>query len=146
MFKTSITLNLYKKLLGSIIKKGNKTKAKKIMNKVFFILSKKTNQSIAFLLKKLFSLLKIYMEARTLRIRRRTYIVPFILTYERQAHFVVKFLIKAIQKNKTKQSIFLKFYSEIKSILLKSSSEAYQLKNLNNKSLLENRSNAHFRW
>ena len=53
--KKIFILNLYNKLLGFLIKKGKKNKAKFIIDKAFFLVSKKTGFSMSFLLLKLFS-------------------------------------------------------------------------------------------
>ena len=147
MLKKSITLNLYKKLVGFLTKKGHQIKAKKIINKIFFLLSKLTKAKFSFLVYFLFERLKIFVEARSLRIRRRTYVVPFILTYERQIYFAAKFLFKAIKRNKTKCSIIDKFIKEILLVYKASkTSMAYCLAKINDRLLLKNRSNSHFRW
>ena len=108
-----LILNLYNKLLGFMIKKGNKNKAKSIIDKAFFLVSKKTGYSMAFLLFKLFSKLNVFVEAKTVSVRRRSHIVPFSLGLKRRSYLIIKWLIKAVLENKEKISISNKIAKEI---------------------------------
>jgi ribosomal protein S7 len=139
-------LNLYNKLLGFLIKKGNKNKAKKIIDKAFLIVSKQTGYSLIFLLFKLFLKLNVFVEAKTIRIKRRSHVVPFSLSLKRRSYLIIKWLMKAIIENKKKIPIVYKISEEILYIINNSSSKAIKLRNLNNTQALANRSNIHFRW
>ena len=68
---------LYKKFLGFLIKKGNKTVAKSILDRTFFIVSKTTGLSMHVLMLKLFLNLNSFVEVKKVRVGRRSLFVPF---------------------------------------------------------------------
>jgi len=139
--------DLYNKFLGFLIKKGKKNIAMKMLNSVFFDLSKKTGKSSCFLLFKIFKKLNVFVESKTLRIRRRIYTVPFSLTLKRRFYLIIKWLIDSAKTNKRKISFSKKISAEIFLVLKNSSlSKSLKLKALNNKNALKNRSNIHYRW
>lgn len=139
-------LNLHTKLLGFLIKKGNKAKARKILNITFLTLSKRTNCSTSFLLYKLFYKLNVFVEAKIVRFRRRTNIVPFSIQLKRRSYLIVKWLIKALEENKKNISISEKIVEEILSVFKGTSSNSLRLRSINNSQVLANRSNMHYRW
>ena len=137
---------MYNKFLGFLIKKGNKKKAKQILNKAFLMVSKETGKSMAFLLFKLFLKLNIFVEAKNVRIKRRFHVVPFSLSLNRRSYLIIKWLIKAVSENKKKISFINKIAEEILLIINNGNSKALNFRNLNNKLALANRANIHFRW
>jgi len=138
---------LYTKLLGFLIKKGNKKKAKSILDKVFFNISSKTGLSMNYLLLKVFLNLSTFVEARTVKIKRSSYIVPFSLSLKRRSYLIIKWLIVAALLNKKRVPFVNKLQQEVVLILKKhSSSQALKLKKLNNSKANSNRANIHFRW
>jgi len=144
--KTTIKINLYNKLLGFLIKKGNKIQAKKIIDNAFLQVSKKTGHSLSFLLFKLFLKLNVFVESKTIRIKRSSYIVPFSINLNRRSYLIIKWFMKIILENKKKISIIDKIAEEIYLILKTPSSKVLKLRALNNTQALSNRSNIHFRW
>lgn len=139
-------INLYKKLLGFLIKKGNKVKAKKILDKTFFILSKKTKMAAPILLIKLFKILNVFVETKTISLRRRKQIVPFSIGLKRRSYLIIKWLMEAVKKNRQQIPIHEKIVIEILLVIKNSNSYALKMKNINNSQALSNRSNLHFRW
>ena len=140
-------LNIYNKLVGFLIKKGKKTKAKKILNKVFLFLSKKTKKSSLFILFKFFFNLNIYVEAKILKIRKSKFVVPFVIGFKRRIFLVLKWLIKCVLENKKKEPIHMKIIEEILGVLYKKkTSKLLKFKESNNLSCIKNRSNLHYRW
>jgi len=138
---------LYTKLLGFLIKKGNKKKAKSILDKVFLNISSKTGLSMNYLLLKVFLNLSTFVEARTVKIKRSSYIVPFSLSLKRRSYLIIKWLIVAALLNKKRVPFVNKLQQEVVLILKKhSSSQALKLKKLNNSKANSNRANIHFRW
>lgn len=138
---------LYTKLLGFLIKKGNKKKAKNILDKAFLNISSKTGLSMNYLLIKVFLNLSTFVEARTVRIKRSSYIVPFSLSLKRRSYLIIKWLIVAALLNKKRLPFVKKLQQEVVLILKKhSSSQALKLKKLNNTKANSNRANIHFRW
>lgn len=139
-------LNLYTKFLGSLIKKGNKIKAKKVIDVTFLSLSKLTNYSISFLLYKLFYKLNVFIEAKEVRFRKRINIIPFSITLERRLYLIIKWLLLAVKSNTKNIPISQKITEEILSIFIGNSSSALRLRSLNNVKVLASRSNMHYRW
>ena len=142
----NIKIDLYKKLVGFLTKKGQKIKAKQIINSAFLIVSKKTKYSLPYLLVKIFLKLNTFVEAKTVRIKRSSHIVPFSLTLKRRSYLIIKWLIKAVSENSTKTSIVNKIADEILNILTNSNSKALKYKQLNNIQAFSNRSKIHYRW
>jgi len=138
---------LYTKLLGFLTKKGNKKKAKSILDKTFFTISSKTGLSISYILLKVFLNLNTFVEARSIRIKRSSYIVPFALPLKRRSYLIIKWLIMASLLNKKKVTFSTKIQQEVVLILKKHvSSQALKLRKLNNNKANSNRANIHFRW
>jgi len=138
---------LYTKLVKFLIRSGKKKKAKTILDKAFLEIAVKTKHSLIFILLKVFLNLNPFVEARTFKIKKRTFVVPFSLTMDRRIYLIAKWLIKAISLNPKKQSFSKKLYTEVLLVLKKHpSSQAIKLKKANIKKANTNRSNIHFRW
>ena len=144
--KQSLKNSLYHKFLGFLIKKGNKIKAKRILDTAFLQLSKRTGHSFSFLLFKLFSKLNIFVESKTIKNKRRSYQVPFSIDLDRRAYLTIKWLMKVTLENKKQVAIADKIAEEIYLILKTSSSKVLKLRSINTAQALANRSNIHFRW
>ena len=138
--------DIYSNLLGTFLKNGKKAKAKKLLDKSLSILSNKTGISSLQILLLLYKRLNVFMEAKTLRVRRRTHIVPFSTSLNRRFHLVSKWLMAAVLKNKKRISISEKLSEEILLICKKHPSKSMEMRNLNNGNALRFRSNLHFRW
>jgi ribosomal protein S7 len=139
-------LNLQKILIGFLIKKGNKKKATQIVNFIFNKLSVEFDKSIIQIYIRLFFLLNIYVEARKIRIKRRSVIVPFAVSLKRRSYLILKWIMKAVNANTNKISLLQKIYTEFVLILQRNESKAFIFKKDNDKQVLLNRSNMHFRW
>jgi ribosomal protein S7 len=142
----NLKINLYKNLVGFLIKSGKKSKSKKIIDSAFFSVSKVTNRSLPFLLSNLFLKLNTFVEAKKVRVRRSSHIIPFSIGLKRRSYLITKWLMKAVNENKDKISITDKISSEILSIVKNSSSKAFSFKKVNNNLAVTNRSKMHFRW
>ena len=138
--------NIYFKLLGSFIKKGKKTKSKRILNKSLFILSKIFKLPAFLLLNKLFLLLSVFVETKTINLRRSRYIVPFPVTSRRRVYLVVKWLTSVVFKDRRRVPLSRKLSLEIFVTLRGLKSKTLNLKLLNNIRAIGNRSNFHYRW
>lgn len=136
----------YLKLLASFIKKGKKTKAKKILNESLFTLNKIFKVPASLLVNKFFCLLTVFVETKTIRVRRSRYIVPFPTTFRRRVYLVTKWLTMTVFENKNRVSLSKKLSLEIFATLKGLNSRALHLRNINNTKALANRSNAHYRW
>lgn len=138
--------NLYSKLLGFFIKKGKKVKSKKILDNAFFLVSKKTGFSFCYILYTLFLKLNIFVEAKKVRIKRRSVVVPFSISLKRRSYLVTKWLMQSVLQNEGRILTEIKLFEEILKVLTNSSSKSLKMKILNNSQALANRSNIHYRW
>ena len=137
---------LYKKFLGFLIKKGNKTVAKNILDKTFFMVSKTTGLSMHVLMLKLFLNLNSFVEVKKVRVGRRSLLVPFSITLKRRSYLIVKWLMQAIKEDNKKTPLSTRLADEIISVLNGSLSKSKKLRNLNISQAMANRSNIHYRW
>jgi ribosomal protein S7 len=138
--------NLYSKLLGFFVKKGKKVKSKKILDNAFFLVSKKTGFSFCYILYTLFLKLNIFVEAKKVRIKRRSVVVPFSISLKRRSYLVTKWLMQSVLQNEGRILTEIKLFEEILKVLTNSSSKSLKMKSLNNSQALANRSNIHYRW
>jgi ribosomal protein S7 len=138
--------NLYSNLLGFFIKKGKKLKSKKILDNAFFLVSKKTGFSFSYILFTIFLKLNIFVEAKKVKIKRRSHIVPFSISLKRRSYLVTKWLMQSILQNTYKKPTSLKLSEEILNLLIEKTSKSLKMKTLNNSQALLNRSNIHYRW
>jgi ribosomal protein S7 len=139
-------INLYHKIFGFFVKNGKKNKSLKLLNSAFLKICKIMKRPIYYLLIKLFIILNVFVETKTVRTRRSVHIVPFPLNLKRRIYLVIKWISFVIDKNKEKISFSEKLVKEIFFILKKKKSEVLKLKISNNSRALLNRSNIHYRW
>ena len=139
-------INLYNKILGFLIKKGKKVKSLNLLNSALSKICNITKKPIHYLLTKLFIFLNVFVETKTVRIRRSVHIVPFPLNLKRRRYLILKWLFFVVNRNKEKISFSEKFIKEILFILKKKKSEVFKLHSSNNSKALLNRSNIHYRW
>jgi ribosomal protein S7 len=138
--------NLYKKLLGFLIKKGNIFKAKKVLDSTFLIVSKKTEFSTHAAIVALFRKLNSFVEVKRVRVRRRFVLVPFPICSKRRSYLIVKWIMYATRRVKRRCPFSEKLARELISILKGSPSGTTRLRQANFSIALANRSNTHFRW
>jgi len=136
----------YKKILGLLIKKGLKSKAKSILDFALFKVSSKLKSSPKIVLLKIFLKLNTFVEVRKIRLRKRLVFVPFYISYSRRLFLIAKWLVMATSSNKQKIPFSEKLSTEILNILTLKNSKAVSFKLLNIKQALKNRSNTHYRW
>ena len=146
MKKNILVLNLYNKLVGFLIKRGKKNKAKFIVNKALLMVSKKTGYSSTFLVLKLFSTLNVFVEAKTIKVRNKSHVVPLSIGLKRRSYLVIKWLMQSILENDKKISMVKKVAYEIFRLIIKKKSKSLKLRKKNNELALSNRSNIHYRW
>ena len=140
------SINLQKKIRSFLIKKGKKNKITKVLNFSFFKLCKLSGKPLGYMLSKFFSSLNIFVETKTIKVRRRRYVVPFPLTLRRRVYLISKWLVLILRKNRNRIPFCKKLMSEIFFVLQNKKSEILKLKNTNNSRALSNRSNLHYRW
>jgi len=139
-------ISLFNKILGFLIKKGKKTKAKYILVKTFLKISTFFKKPLTFILNKLYLIMNVFVETKTIKVKRSRYIVPFPINLKRRIYLITKWIILSVNtqtsKNNFSEKLFLEMYSLLKGLKTKS----ILLKNLNNSKALLNRSNLHYRW
>jgi len=148
MITTSkLNITLYNKVVGFLTKKGKRNKAVNILNSSFLKINQLSKKPTFYVINKLFSVLNVYVETRTVRVRGGVHTIPFILNLNRRIFLIVKWLISVVKKNSQKSPFFERFTKEISLILNKnSSSKVFRLKVLNENSAIKNRSNIHYCW
>lgn len=142
----SKNINLQKKIRSFLIKRGKKNKITKVLNFSFFKLCKLSEKPLGYMLSKFFVSLNIFVETKTIKVRRRRYVVPFPLTLRRRVYLISKWLAFVLNKNKDKAPFCKKLIKEIFFVLKNKKSEILKLKSINNSRALLNRSNLHYRW
>jgi ribosomal protein S7 len=137
---------LYNKFLGSLIKKGNKIGAKRVLHEAFLKASRQTGLSVHILLLRVFCKLNTFVEIKRVRKKRSVHLVPFSITFKRRSYLVVKWLMQVIKADTRHVSTSEKLFNEIQSTLSKFPSKSFKIRNQNISQSLLSRSNIHFRW
>jgi ribosomal protein S7 len=146
--KDKVFKNLfYVKFLGVLMKKGKKTKAKKILDTVLLKVSKKTKIPTNLVLYRVFYRLTTFVEVRRIHSRRSSFYVPFNVSFSRRVFLALKWIMLAVKMDKRKvnsvNKISVELFRVIKNL---STSESLRLKSLNNSQAFANKANIHFRW
>jgi ribosomal protein S7 len=139
-------VSLYDKFWGFLVKKGNKSKAKKILDYAFLEVNRKTSYSREKSLVKLFVKLNSFVEVRKVRIRRKFVLVPFPIRLKRRSYLVVKWVMQSVRRGNKKNSLSKRLTQELLNILTKSKSKSRNLRKSNFSKALANKSNTHYRW
>jgi ribosomal protein S7 len=137
--------NIYTKFLGSLIKKGNKIAAKRILDTSFIKVSTKHKIPVHLILNKIFSKLDCFLEIKKIRIRKNVHIVPFPLNSKRQNFLKIKWILESAKEDLRKVDFSEKISSEVSNILLNKKSKILSKKDYIRKQALMNRSNLHYR-
>ena len=136
----------YFKFLGCFTKKGNKNKAKKLLDRAFLLLSKKTGFSTNKILFYLFLKLNVFIEIKKVRVKRNFHLVPFPIKFKRRIYLVLKWVYSSILEDRRKISLADKIYLELFKIMMNLPSKSLKQKNNNLSQAFFNRSNSHYRW
>jgi small subunit ribosomal protein S7 len=136
---------IFDRFLGSLTKKGLKSKAQRILIQSLILCSKFKSVSPSYLLNLIFKRLNTNVEIRSIKVRRREHCVPFSVYYNRRVYLVIKWILKAVIVNKRREPFSKKLSSEfLQTLVFKSHSLKYKFSNITQ--ALKNRSNFHFRW
>jgi hypothetical protein len=76
--KISVYINLYSKVLGFLITKGKKNKSLRLLNLAFFKICTLIKRPLNYLMTKLFIILNVFVETRTIKTRRSLHVVLFL--------------------------------------------------------------------
>jgi len=158
MLKSTKKINLYKRILGVLIKKGKRGVASQILRLALKDAAPLVKLHPKVLLLRVFIKLSTFIEVKLVKIKRREHLVPFTTGTTRRLFLVAKWLYKAVLSNKSKIPSYKKLSKEMQLILSRDknfnenksdftyASHALELKRKNDKSALSVRSNLHFRW
>jgi len=96
---------------------------------------------------KLFLKLNSFVETKKVRVKRSTYLVPFIVTsFKRKSYLIIKWLMEVVRADRRRVPLSIKLSKEIVNVLNNSSSKVLIKKGINIRNAINNRSNMHFRW
>jgi ribosomal protein S7 len=130
-----------------LIKKGKKTKAKRLVFEGFNKAQKVLKIRVFDLPKIIQKKLNTFVETKHMKIRRGRYFVPFPVGPKRRIYLASKWFLTAVLQNKQREPFVNKFAKEVISLVRKKkNSAAYKFKDENIKKALQNKSNVHYRW
>ncbi len=147
---------MFNRFLGSLIKQGNKTAAKKILTTSLFDLSRteaalKENVPCYRVLPNIFKKLNNYVEVKKIpwgkKKQKKFNLIPFPLKPKRQVFYKIKWIVGASKEDVNKVPYSTKLFSEMYNVLYDpKKSKALIEKKRVNKEIFSSRSNSHFRW
>jgi len=147
MNKKLITQTFYNQLFTFFIKNGKKAVAKKLISRSLLSLGLQLNELFSVLLKKFILTLNVFIEIKTIRLKKNSTVVPFPISSNRRLYLIIKWLSSVIKNNKKRVSLSSKLLSEFSATILNlPSSETIQIKAAHIKKVTENKSNIHYRW
>jgi small subunit ribosomal protein S7 len=133
------------RFINHVTKKGKKQLATKMVLAVLFSLSKEYKVSSSRLMSQIFFKIRPFIEVRSVRVRRSSFLVPFPVNLHRQYHLASFWILEALAKDKRKLDFETKMREEFVNILskkgavLEKRAEVYKLAQ-------KNRANLHYRW
>lgn len=139
---------MQKKLIGFLIKNGNKSASLAIFNKLCNKISMNLpNVSLAYFFSLFFLKLNTNIEIRKVSFRRRDHFIPIPIKNSRKMFVIYKWINQVISKNTQNIAFYNKLYNEILAVvLLESSSAIIKLKLESELKGYQYKSKAHFRW
>ncbi len=133
------------RFINHVTKKGKKQLASRMVLAVLSQLAKQYKLTSSRLMNQIFLRIRPYIEVRSVRVRRSSFLVPFPVNLHRQYHLASFWILEALAKDKRKLSFETKLREEFVNILskkgavLKKRADIYQLAQ-------KNRANLHYRW
>ena len=136
------------KIIGFLIKKGNKKKALKLFNNLLnSFISNTYKISTIYLFSILFFKLNTNIELREFKFRKRVHYIPMPIKRKRKMFIIIKWLKQAILLNKLKVNVATKLYEELANTLFAEQfSNIINYKVENEKKAFQYKAKAHFRW
>ena len=137
---------LYNSFVNSFILKGKKRTAKTIIDKTMLNLCQSLGTSIVRLIFIIHLKLDSFVEIKHVKIKRRTYTIPFAVSYPRRLYLILKKLKNVLKLDKRKISISEKLQFELHNVLTVSgNSKSLKLLKGNQALVKSSRANTHFR-
>lgn len=139
---------MQKKLIGFLIKKGNKSASLAIFNKICSKISTNLpNISLSYFFSLFFLKLNTNIEIRKVSFRRRDHFIPIPIKNKRKIFVVFKWIKQVVSSNNQNIAFYNKLYNELLAVVfLESSSAIVKLKLENELKAYQYKSKAHFRW
>jgi len=139
---------MQKKLIGFLLKDGNKKAALAIFNKVCHkIATVLPVISISYFFSLLFLKLNTNIETRKVSFRKRVHFIPIPIKRSRKIFVALKWLKQTLETNKNTIAFDKKLYNELIAIIFaENSSNVMKLKIDNELKAYQYKSKAHFRW
>jgi ribosomal protein S7 len=138
---------LYTSFLNNFILKGKKGVTKKSVDNGLSKLCQGLSISIIKMLFQIYTKLDYFIEIKQVKIKRRTYTIPFSITYNRRIYLILKKIKAAIKLDRRQIAFSEKLRFELYNILnFPRNSGAIKLLKNHQALLRSSRSNIHFRW
>jgi ribosomal protein S7 len=137
----------YSCFVGYLTKKGNKRKAKKIVDSSLLIVSREFNLPLRVVLTQVLKNVGCSIELKTIHIRKNISIVPISINQNRKYYLTVKKIVDSLKQDIQKKSLTEKLIAELTGILLlNSSNNSLKKTQIELTNAVSNKSNIHFRW
>jgi ribosomal protein S7 len=139
---------MQKKLIGFLIKNGNKTAALNIFNKICSRISSTIPIiSLSYFYFLFFFKLNTNIEIRKVSFRKRVHFIPTPIKTSRKSFIIFKWIKEVLSNNKQNISYYNKFYNEIIAVIFSENSSSLMKLKLNTElKAYQYKSKAHFRW
>lgn len=146
--KNTLSKNfLYTKFLGSLIKKGNKSAALRILQDAFLKASVRTSIPAFSIFNFMFRRLNTFVEVKRVKKRKNTHYIPLPIKKNRNQFLKIKWLLEATKEDKRSVNFSEKLQVEILNLFYRKKKSKVLLKRKNvKKEVLLHKANAHFRW
>lgn len=139
---------MQKKLIGFLIKNGNKSASLAVFNKICTKISTNLpNISLSYFFSLFFLKLNTNIEIRKVSFRRRDHFIPIPIKNARKTFVIFKWIKQVISSNNQNIAFYNKLYNELLAVVfLETSSAIVKLKLENELKAYQYKSKAHFRW
>jgi ribosomal protein S7 len=140
------------KLLGSLIKNGNKNSAWKILSTSITTIANQRNIASRSVLPMAFHTLgrtqiEVRRVVRGVKRKKRILWIPFPIREKRQSFLKIKWLLQSVKDDKSRRTFSEKLTNELLGLIYdKKKSKVFGKKKEVRKLAISNRSNSHFRW
>ncbi len=141
--------NLHSRITGFFTRCGKRAKVQKFVSQCFFDIARSVNRPVFVVLKKIFILLNVFVETKTVKIRRRRYVIPFPVSRNRRIYLALKWLGQGLRLRKQRIPLFKRLKAELLTVLInkkRRESKTLRFRRQNVYKAMENRSNIHYRW
>lgn len=136
----------YTVLLGMLTKRGNSSKAKKLLNDTFHLASSVLKVPVDSLFLKIILNLNCFVEVKRLRSKRSNHLVPFTVTYKRKLYLISRWLLDSASTDTRRVCLSEKLSKEIIDLVSGKNVKSFSYRKQNFNAAVDNKSNIHYRW